>query len=1745
LNTQGIVAPPPYTGSYPHIGGVQDKAGKKGAVPETAAKAWRRFTAQTGKGWSARWNPVTCTPHLVTGRPLTLPGVQKLTRENIEAVCRDFIASHADLLRAEPGQLKAVRAIRAGGRWHTAFQQMHKGVPVVGGQLRMSFGKDDRLIMFGSDIYPDAAVDTNPKVSRAKAVSLALTDCELPAGGESVRDVQLCIVPIRRPQAAEYVLCWKLHVHQPAVQKKWEYLIDATRGKIISRRNVLVYEGHVSGTVRGEYVPEFPSDGTQVAAFPHENVKARGFESVIASWDFDTDPGWTTEGLWAFGTPSGAGGEWGFCTDPNSGYTGNYVYGYNLEGDYEDNMPACYLTTTAIDCSGYGGVHLSFMRWLGVESAQYDNASIEVSNDGNNWTTVWTNGPNPMCDGHWTRVSHDISAVADGRSTVYIRWVMGPSDEVLSYCGWNIDDVKVISVRGQVNMVQTRDDGSYGVVLPWNPSIISSVLDGLYCDIDYQCGPEALFEQQDVHPGSVVDITWDSGLYNEVIEPSMYRHVNYIHDYYTAMDPALSDSSPSYPSGLDYPMGVTVQLDCVYGYCNAFWDGEGMTFGRHKVGSCDDFGLYAEVIYHEYTHAVTSVIYDGIDFPYRAEPGAMNEAWSDYFGCALTPSQRPFIGDGGLIERRPAGFRTLDNDYRREIDFSNQVHFDSQMFTAALWEIRQMLTPQIGEEAMDQMVHFTRYAHAHTFEEYLLALLVEDDTRYGDGNLGNGTPHCEVIYTAFGKHGMGGLQYLAPSIVVEDISGNANGKLDPGETVSLSLSLTNGWANATNVSARLVTTDPFVKITKEVGSFPDVSHGGLTGNGADAFVLSLHPTCPKTHTIQFTLNVTANGPYAYSRTCLLAYPVAPAQLVYDDGLVDNVYMGYGSAGGGLAVRMTAQTYPCHPEQVRFFSNPTDDATVTITVWDDNGPNGLPGTVLGSLEGSISASGDWFDVDISSLKLIIDSGSFYVGWIEGDATYYNGMDMDPPYSGRSWIYYPQKGWVTFEDAGILANLMVRVRCSNGTDDLPVKNVTNQTKYDGIQVAIAAAADGDEIAVARGVYYENINFMGKKLTVRSTDPHDKAVVAGTVIYGDHRGPTVTFASGENESCALRGFTIAGGSGHEGRGGGILCTGLGCTGPTISDCIIADNDGSGVYAENSSPRIINCTVVANEEAGIEVWSLCHPEIANCIIAGNRQNGILAEHPKVTNCTIVRNTPAGINGFWPVITNCIIRDNTSHQIKDPTHLASVTYSNVQGGWQGLGNIDTDPCFVDPPSWEPIEALISSGPSPADGAVNVGRDATLSWSPGKTAVSHDVYFGTDFDSVRDANTGSSEFMGNQDSNQWDPYYDGHYDLKPRTAYHWRVDEVTSGGGNLWKGAVWGFTTWDANLVGWWKFDEGEGSTAADSANENNGTITGEVSWVEGHDGGYALGFGDGQVTVPDADELRLRTQLSVSAWIYFSSSQSDIYASIISKGNEDNETFSMGIIFGGILVFTVRDDSGGAYTIYGGFVPRDRWVHLAGVCDRSIVSCYVNGQRDTSAPAGSIRLHQNDMDLTIGNTPDRQWPFTGIVDEVRIYNRGLLPQEVQALYREHLRPLPPPVIPSLGDYHLKSEGWRWASDANQWTRDGATSRCIDAGNPGFSLREEVLVPDVDPLNVFGRNLRINMGAFGGTAEASIPPHGWALLADLNNDGTVDSADLARWLKYWLGTSAQMPADLDRNQTVDMIDLALFTRDWLLETTWH
>jgi hypothetical protein len=185
-------------------------------------------------------------------------------------------------------------------------------------------------------------------------------------------------------------------------------------------RDALAFSNHTSHVTQGRQA--------QLTVDPPPPVP-------IYAFPMDSDPGWTRQGQWEFGQPLGIGG------DPSAGYTGTNVFGYNLSGQYSNSIPVYHLTTTALNFSGHTNVRLQFRRWLGIESATFDHANIQVSSNGVTWTTVWDHTGGSFSDTSWQLMDYDISAVADGQASVYVRWGMGPMDSSVTYCGWNIDDV--------------------------------------------------------------------------------------------------------------------------------------------------------------------------------------------------------------------------------------------------------------------------------------------------------------------------------------------------------------------------------------------------------------------------------------------------------------------------------------------------------------------------------------------------------------------------------------------------------------------------------------------------------------------------------------------------------------------------------------------------------------------------------------------------------------------------------------------------------------------------------------------------------------------------------------------------------------------------------------------------------------------------------------------------------------------------------------------------------------------------------------------------------------------------------------------------------------------------------------------------------------------------------------------------------------------------------------------------------
>ncbi|MHC4203253.1 MAG: sugar-binding protein [Planctomycetota bacterium] len=145
-----------------------------------------------------------------------------------------------------------------------------------------------------------------------------------------------------------------------------------------------------------------------------------------------------------------------------------------------------------------------------------------------------------------------------------------------------------------------------------------------------------------------------------------------------------------------------------------------------------------------------------------------------------------------------------------------------------------------------------------------------------------------------------------------------------------------------------------------------------------------------------------------------------------------------------------------------------------------------------------------------------------------------------------------------------------------------------------------------------------------------------------------------------------------------------------------------------------------------------------------------------------------------------------------------------------------------------PIKA---SSPSPRNGAEGVKHTPVLKWGPGDYAASHEVYFGTDEDAVKNATTASPEYKGSKalGDESYDPGK-----LAWATAYYWRVDEVNSvNPDSPWTGSLWSFTTGDFLVVDsfedynsddnqiWLTWNDGRGAGAPGTPGDIPGNGTG------------------------------------------------------------------------------------------------------------------------------------------------------------------------------------------------------------------------------------------------------------------------------------------------------------------------------------
>lgn len=213
------------------------------------------------------------------------------------------------------------------------------------------------------------------------------------------------------------------------------------------------------------------------------------------------------------------------------------------------------------------------------------------------------------------------------------------------------------------------------------------------------------------------------------------------------------------------------------------------------------------------------------------------------------------------------------------------------------------------------------------------------------------------------------------------------------------------------------------------------------------------------------------------------------------------------------------------------------------------------------------------------------------------------------------------------------------------------------FPSIQQAIVAASAGDVVIVGPGTYNENIDFLGKAVTVRSSGG-----ALATTIQGDGTRSVVWCINYEGPGSALDGFTVTGGA-NTTHGGGVR---IWASHPIIRNCLIYGNtswDGGGITCSSASGALIEgCTITGNGAS----------------VGGGLFLSSSSAATVIRDCVVWGNTAT--NG--PAISGAPV---------------TVAYSCVESGWSGAGNIAADPMLAS-------DYSLLAG-SPCIGAASGGAD--------------------------------------------------------------------------------------------------------------------------------------------------------------------------------------------------------------------------------------------------------------------------------------------------------------------------------------------------------------------------------------------------------------------------------------------------------
>jgi hypothetical protein len=301
------------------------------------------------------------------------------------------------------------------------------------------------------------------------------------------------------------------------------------------------------------------------------------------------------------------------------------------------------------------------------------------------------------------------------------------------------------------------------------------------------------------------------------------------------------------------------------------------------------------------------------------------------------------------------------------------------------------------------------------------------------------------------------------------------------------------------------------------------------------------------------------------------------------------------------------------------------------------------------------------------------------------------------------------------------------------------------------------------------------------------------------------------------------------------------------------------------------------------------------------------------------------------------------------------------------------------------------SNPEPPNGYTGNSNDYNLYWSGGdpdsEDVVSYHVYFGT---------INPPPYVTSVSTSPYDPGT-----LTYNTLYYWKIIATDNHGGTT-EGPIWNFTTGfdgisPADFVGYWKFDEGTGTTTADASGHGRpGTLYGSPNWDTGKVG-HALEFAvpGSFVKLLYSDGVAVSDDWTVMAWVKAAPSATN--GQIITRTSDSNWDY------GGLQLFTKNDNKAwldmhsGSSDGISNVIRDNTWHHLVGIRDLGgNLKIYVDGVESATMGYSDV-TDMTTFNWFIGSLYNGAYPFGGIIDEVAILDHVLTPTEIALCYNNGL----------------------------------------------------------------------------------------------------------------------------------------------------